>query len=62
MPNPGLFHFTTEICGRHAATTIDTCSFINLVSVEVVEKLQLYTRALTIPFMLATSGHALPVT
>src|SRR4051812_43520938 len=62
VPNPGLFHFTTEICGRYAATIIDTCSSINLVSVEVVEKLQLYTRALTIPFMLATSGHALPVT
>ena len=62
VPTSGLFHFIIEFSGRQAATTIDTCSYINLVSVEVVEKLQLYTSALKKPFMLATSSHALPVT
>lgn len=62
VPNSDLFHFIKEISGRQAATTIDTCSSINLVSVEVVEKLQLYTHAPPSPFMLVTSSHALPIT
>jgi hypothetical protein len=62
VPTSGLFHFTADISGRHAALTIDNCSLTNLVSVEVVEKLQLHTYSKAFPYLLATCDHALQVT
>ena len=41
IPTSELFHFTSDISGRHAAITINTRSYVNFVSIEVVEKLRL---------------------
>ena len=35
----GLFHYNILVCGLVAAATIERFSFINLFSIEVVEKL-----------------------
>jgi hypothetical protein len=59
--NSGLFHFTADINGRPAAVTIDNCSLPNLVSIEVVEKMQLRTYGKIKPYMLASYYHALPI-
>ena len=40
-PTLDLFHFTADIEGTHAAITIDKCTRLNFVSIEVVEKLKL---------------------
>ena len=56
----GLFHFTTDISGKHAAITIDYCSLVNLISVETVEKLQLTTCPKEFPYTLAHNDDALP--
>jgi hypothetical protein len=60
--NSGLFHFTADINGRPAPVTIDNCSLPNLVSIEVVEKMQLRTFGKIKPYMLASYDHALPIT
>jgi hypothetical protein len=62
VPTSGLFHFTIDIDGTHASIVIDTCSSANLVSVEVVEKLQLCTFGKVSPYLLASTDHSLPVT
>ena len=61
-PTSGLFHIMADINGRHAALTIDNCAFTNLVSAEVVEKLQLSTYTRISPYMLDTYDRALPIT
>ena len=57
----GLFHFNAIICGRVAAVTIERFSSINLVSIEVVEKLQLSTCYLSEPYFLASAYGALQI-
>ena len=54
IPTSDLFQFTADIKGSCAAITIDDGSFINLVSIEVVEKLQLFTHPHFRPYLLAT--------
>ena len=53
LPNSGLFHFTADIEGRPAAVIIDDYSLTNLVSIEVVDKLQLRTCPKSFPYTLA---------
>ena len=55
----GLFHHRLEIGERCAAATIDGSSTLNLISIEVVEKLQLPTCARPKPHILHSSGGAL---
>ena len=62
IPTSDLFHFTADIKGSCAAITIDDGSFINLVSIEVVEKLQLFTHPHFRPYLLATYDDMLPIT
>ena len=62
IPASGLFHFTEDIKGTQAAVTIDNCSLTNLISIEVVEKLQLITCPKYWPYMLATNDDTLPIT
>ena len=44
-PDLGLFHFNADIKGRSAAVILDDYSLINLVSIEVIDKLQLITNS-----------------
>jgi hypothetical protein len=60
--NLGLFHFAADINGKPAAVTIDNCSLPNLVSIEVIEKMQLRTYGKIKPGMLTSYNHALPIT
>ena len=53
LPDSGLFHFTADIEGRPAAVIIDDYSLTNLVSIEVVDKLQLRTFPKKLPYTLA---------
>jgi hypothetical protein len=39
VPKSGLFHFEPDIGDTPVAITIDNCSHINLISIEVVERL-----------------------
>jgi hypothetical protein len=57
----GLFHHSVMIGERCAATTIDKNSAVNLISVEVVEKLHLATRANKVPYLLHSSYGTLPI-
>jgi hypothetical protein len=51
----GLFHHGVTIGERYAATITDTNSTINLISIEVIEQLQIATRARTLPYLLHSS-------
>ena len=51
----GLFHHSVLIGERCAATTIDGSSNLNLISIEVIEKLQLPMSARTVPYLLRSS-------
>jgi hypothetical protein len=51
----GLFHNSVMIGERCAATTIDKNSTINLISIEVVDKLHLAARASKVPYLLHSS-------
>ena len=51
----GLFHHDVVIGERRAAATIDGSSTLNLISIEVVEKLQLPTCARTVTYLLHSS-------
>ena len=62
IPASSLFHFTADIEGSHAAITLDKCSRYDLVSIEVVENLQLVPTKLKQPFMLTTNDDALHIT
>jgi hypothetical protein len=55
----GLFHREVLIEGRRAAATVDRSSTVNLVSIEVVEKLQLSKCAHATPYLLPSSYGAL---
>ena len=57
-----LFHFTADISGRRTTIIIDNGSFTNLVSIEVVEKLQLVKRRKISPYMLDVFDESLPIT
>jgi hypothetical protein len=48
----GLFHHSVMIGELCAATTIDKNSTFNLISIEVMEKLHLVTRASKVPYLL----------
>jgi hypothetical protein len=48
----GLFHREVLICERRVASTIDGSSTINLINIEVVEKLQLPTCACEVSYFL----------
>ena len=62
-PGLGLFHFAADIKGRSAAVILDDYSLINLVSIEVVEKLQLITCSKTLPYTLAAyCDETFPIT
>ena len=56
-----LFHYNILVCGRVAAATIERCSFINLVSIEVVQKLQLPTYFRPQPYLLTSPHGALQI-
>jgi hypothetical protein len=60
-PKSGLFHFDADIGDTHVAITIDNCSRINLISLEVVEKLQLQTYTHHWPYMLTTNDHLVSI-
>ena len=62
LTSSNLFHYIGDINGRHAAIIIDTFSWVNYVSIEVVEKLQLLTSRPYTPYRLATSDDALLIT
>ena len=64
IPSSELFHYYDDIKGRRAAIIIDNSSLTNFVSIEVVEKLQLYTSRKRMPYlyMLANYEEALPIT
>ena len=51
----GLFHHCVQIGERCAAATIDISSNLNLISIEVVEKLQLPKCARPKPYLLRSS-------
>jgi hypothetical protein len=51
----GLFHDSVIIGERLAATTIDKNSTVNLISIEVMEKLHLAARASKVPYILHSS-------
>ena len=51
----GLFHHSVAIGERYVATTIDGSSSLNLISIEVVEKLQLPTSVRRVPYLLCSS-------
>jgi hypothetical protein len=51
----GLFQYGVMIGDTCAAITIDHNSTINLISIEVVEKLHIATRARTVPYLLHSS-------
>ena len=51
----GLFHHEVVIGEQRATATIDGSSTLNLISIEVVEKLQLPTCARTVPYLLHSS-------
>ena len=58
LSSSDLLHFTEHIKRRRAAITIDNGSLLNLVSIEVVEKLKLFTYQHNWPYMLATKDEA----
>jgi hypothetical protein len=55
----GLSHHSVVIGERCAAITIDKNSTINLISIEVMDKLHLATRASKVPYLLHSSYDTL---
>ena len=62
LASSDLLHFTTNIKRRCAAITIDNGSLLNFVSIEVVEKLKLFTYQHNWPYMLDNNDETLPIT
>ena len=61
-PDSGLFHFDVDIAGRPAAAIIDDYSLINLVSIDIVDKLHLMRYSKKLPYTLATLFDEVPIT